>query len=63
MENDDEEILPDLLEIIDAGAAAGVAAVTGDTTVQETDECHHDVEHSPGHVFSQRHVCQPRVHL
>ena len=55
--------LPDLLQIIDGGAAAVMATVAGNAAVEETDHGDHESEHSADHVSSQCHAANHAVNL
>ena len=54
---------PDLLEFVDAGAAALVAAAAGDGAVEERHQAHHQAQQGRGHVLRQGHRHQRALYL
>ena len=54
---------PDLLELIDAGAAALVTAGAGDGAVEERHQGHHQAQQGRGHMLRQGHRHQRALDL
>ena len=54
---------PYLLQFIDAGAAALVAAAAGDGAVEERHQAHHQVEERGGDLLGQGDRHQGTLHL
>ena len=54
---------PDLLELIDAGAAALVTAGAGDGAVEEGRQGHHQGQQGGGHLLRQGHRHQRSLNL
>ena len=57
------QVSPDLLELVDAGAAALVAAGARDGAVEERHQRHHQGQQGSGHVLRQGHRHQRRLNL